>query len=140
VSLLAITFLIAGCHHSDSPDDTSDSGPPESDSGAPDGGTLSAGVVVHAANARACDLLLQDGDATVTGITFDSAVKGEWSRMAPRAAFAFTSVGDSALTHIGKLSVRGDLHGPNAFKTTKITCYDRTGNPLPDATVGFERP
>ena len=101
------------------------------DGGAP---MRDVGLTVNDARARACDVLITEGQRQVTGVTFDASVKGQWSRWEPRVAIAFTAKEDKAFRGVGKLTVRVPQDGAD-FSSIDVTCYDRAGAKLAGAKV-----
>jgi hypothetical protein len=93
-----------------------------------------SGVSVSDARARACEVVLTEGLREVSAISFASGVRGQWSRWAPRVAFAFTATADKPLGTVATLTLR--IKGNEAqFPTQAATCYDRAGAKLDNSKV-----
>jgi hypothetical protein len=79
-------------------------------------------------SARACELLLEDDQATVVHAIFDPSVRGEEVREAPRTGIAFHAMGDAA---IGPDAVKIMVLGDGTFRVANGQCFDREGRPIP---------
>ena len=113
---------------------------PPGDGGAGGGGPFpeqAFGVTVADARARACEVVLTEGKREVSAISFAAGVKGQWSRWAPRVAFAFTATADKPLGGVATLTLR--IKGTEAqFPSQEVTCYDRSGAKLDNSKVAIQ--
>ena len=85
---------------------------------------------VNNSSARACEVLLRDGAATVASVSFGDDVLGSFVREAPRTATSYSSREDVALP-----SVRVQVLGDGLPEVQQSECFDRDGRLLPDAEV-----
>lgn len=87
-------------------------------------------------SARACEVLLIDGQARVAAVRFQGTTLGTDVREAPRTAVTFTSTVDAA---IGSDAVRLQLVGDgDPVRVGRSTCFDGAGQPLSSASVTVE--
>jgi len=84
------------------------------------------GVKVSAADVRACTVVLDLADVTVT---FADAVIGRSKRMGTRLAFSFAAKADASLADVVAtiLGSDGQPADMSAVTPTKIECFDRLG-------------
>jgi hypothetical protein len=88
-------------------------------------GGSTSGVTVTDANARGCELLLNEPAGTaVVGVTFNNGLKGTWVRESPKVAVTFVAGADKA---IGDGSVVLALTGGTSVSVTKASCVDVHG-------------
>lgn len=82
-------------------------------------------------DARACEVLLRDGDAQVASVLFDGA-SGAHVREAPLTSVSFAAASDSALA---ANAVRVLVVGDGDFTIDRARCFDGDGHELADAEV-----
>ena len=91
-------------------------------------------VVIDSA-ARACEVLLQDGNAAqAVSVRFGKGVKGSFVRHAPRLALSFVAAGDEAVSASDVVPVAVGAGVPALVKTT---CVDKAGKALPKSAFAI---
>src|SRR5690606_31125183 len=83
--------------------------------------------------ARACEVLLRDGEAQVASIAFDGA-SGAHVREAPLTSVSFSAPSDAA---IAAHAVRVQVVGEGDFTIERSRCFDSSGRELSGASVGI---
>lgn len=76
--------------------------------------------------ARACEVLLRDGDVRVAGARFGDGVEGVHVREAPRTAVSFASPAGAALGSV-RVQIVGD---GTPVEVERSTCFDGSGQAL----------
>ncbi|UJR83124.1 hypothetical protein [Sandaracinus amylolyticus] len=87
--------------------------------------TVGLGVIDPAA--RSCEVLLEDAAASVRGARFESSLRGEMVRQAPRAALAFHALADRP---IDASAIRIEVLGEGSPRIARAQCFDADGAPL----------
>lgn len=82
--------------------------------------------------ARACELIILDGDAVVAGVTVDDQVRGTHVREAPRTAVSFTARNDASIRNG---SVRLRVIGAGEVRVDRARCFDSEGHLLLEANL-----
>ena len=101
----------------------------------PDGTTAGA-LVINAASARACEVLLSSDATAVVGATYATGVQGALRSRPPRYAIAVSQAanqpfaGDAVV-----LQLDGDS---SAVTVEKVNCYDNTGSAITGATASLQ--
>lgn len=91
-------------------------------------------LTVSAAEARSCELRLQEGTNPISGIRWADSVTGTHRRQGSRTAVAFFTKDDAA---IDQDAILLQVDGPNAegIEVTFSRCFGKSGQVLPEATV-----
>ena len=97
---------------------------------------LESALEVNASDARACELVVRDGESRVTGVSFAEAAQGTEIRRGARTAITFVAREDRALAAPGSLRTVG------ATRRTDVTveqsrCFDRGGNEIAGSSVSI---
>lgn len=80
--------------------------------------------------ARACEVLLQDGDdAEAVSVRFGEGAKGSFVRRAPRLALSFVADDDHAVSAASVVPV---AVGGGVPSLIKATCFDKDSKELPE--------
>jgi hypothetical protein len=92
--------------------------------------SLGPAMAVVAANARACDVLLNDPDGVVVGVVFGSAVRGQALQRGKSWGISFHALTDTALgAGLASLSLKSGGAATNVTLTS-ASCADRTGTAI----------
>ncbi|MEM6370804.1 MAG: hypothetical protein AAGD10_19390 [Myxococcota bacterium] len=99
-----------------------------------DDGTTSGRLVIDAAGATACEVLLESPSAEVLAMTPGPGVDGALRARRPRYAVALAAGGMRSLNggEGTQLDVRGS---PAALSVRTVNCFDANGVPLPSASA-----
>ena len=99
-------------------------------------GMTASGLTVSSADARACDLMLEEQSARVLSATGGDDVEVAHRRRAPRVAISFASKSDAPIA-VGAVVLQstGDAGG---FAITSSTCYGADGAAIDGAQVTLE--
>ena len=93
---------------------------------------------INAQDARACELVVVDGESRVTGVTFEDSAQGTHIRRGRRTAITFISREDRALGAAAILRTYGE--GERHDVTVEQSrCFDRQGEEIAGSSVTVGR-
>ncbi|MDD9942450.1 MAG: hypothetical protein OXU20_15535 [Myxococcales bacterium] len=87
--------------------------------------------------ARACDLLLVEGDSPVADVHFGEGVQGTYVREAPRVAISLIAMEDTALP-AAPVDIRF-ASGAGDVSLSDVRCADASGDVIDDPKVTLGR-
>ena len=127
----------AGCDDCGGNGNDKDSGNVSADSGSVDAGGDRLALRVTSADARACEVVLQDAAGAVAAIRFDDSVEGRFLSERGRVAASFFSRSDQGMA-AGAIAVELKVGATEqGVSVASSRCFDRTGATLAGATVEF---
>jgi len=94
------------------------------------------GIIIGSADARACEVLLLEDSARVSGVDFSENVRGTFLRQAPRIAVSLTRRMDSSF-EAADLTVRS-VGSNGGLSLAHAECFGERGVALKDARVYLE--
>jgi hypothetical protein len=105
---------------------------PDDASVAPRSAAISTEVPLAAAEARACDVVLDVGNDPIANVRFPEGVAGSHFRRAPLLAVSLTSLADVALPVVPFTILAATAVTPHAVS---VHCVDRLGHPIDGAAL-----
>ncbi len=117
------------------PPDVPDAQTPPDTVAPPDAGpTIAAGLRIEPATARACQLRLTDPSRRLKQVVFAASLEGRQVRRGNRVGIAFFRLGDAPIED-GPVALSLSGGSPADVPLSKVTCFDKAGEPLPGAKV-----
>lgn len=95
----------------------------------------SEGVLeISAADARACELLVEETSAEVAGVVFEDSVQGRFMTRGAKTAIAFFSASDAPVQG-GAVRLQTVDGEPSTLTVLEAECFDREGAAVPGASI-----
>ncbi len=99
-------------------------------------GATVSGLSVESADARSCEILLEETSAQIKAATYPEGVQGAMRRRAPNVAIAMMRDGDEAFpAGAASLTLDGDTSGVNI---KEVRCFDPAGAVIEGASVALK--
>jgi hypothetical protein len=93
-----------------------------------------SGLSVSSGDARACEVLLGDGDVKIDHVEFGDHVTGRWLRQGDKVAVAFIANQDAPIGG-NAMDVAYASGGSSPFTVLASHCYGQKGEELPGVAV-----
>lgn len=99
-------------------------------------GATVSGLTVESADARSCEILLEETGAQIKAATYLEGVQGAMRRKAPRVAIAMMRDGDEAFpAGAASLTIDGETSG---VRVDSVRCFDGAGAEIQGASVTLQ--
>lgn len=99
-------------------------------------GVETSGLTINTAEARACEIMLEEKGGQVVGATYAEGVKGAFRRKSPRVAFAISMTEDSAFP-ASTVQVQVPT-GSEAPEIKSVSCSDAEGKEIADSQATLQ--
>jgi len=97
---------------------------------------VESALEVNASDARACELVVRDGQSRVTGVSFADSAQGTEIRRGARTAITFVAREDRALAAPASLRTVGETRQLDVT-VEQSRCFDRGGNEIAGSSVSI---